>query len=190
MFDTEDDEKHTTVGLPPKGARTLAKLAEAALLEQLRSAVSMESPTASYCCGGTIQISTSDKAFRSSTSIAKPAEAPQLVLRWDPPGEDCSRKIKLPPSIETDENDFPQGATCRSLDELIRAFSPSSLKRNHEGTPRYHQGSVKLNTGQFCINFHPHDYGILDAIAQVLLPRYIIDELEDRQNHQGTVCEN
>lgn len=39
--------------------------------------------------------------------------------------------------------------------------------------------ALKLEPSQFTTNFHPHDYGILDDLAQILLPSYLGGDRKD-----------
>lgn len=54
---------------------------------------------------------------------------------------------------------------------------------------RYRKAS-KLDRSQFSIDFHPHDYEILDFIAQTLLHDVSqTDFLRNRGDHRGVLAE-
>ncbi|KAL4739206.1 hypothetical protein BDV11DRAFT_170239 [Aspergillus similis] len=63
---------------------------------------------------------------------------------------------------------FSCGDTLR---RLVADCDPASFGRGEEDVidPEYRRAG-KINTGQFATSFHPADFGILENIAQVLLP--------------------
>jgi len=47
----------------------------------------------------------------------------------------------------------------------------------------------KLDVNRFSTIFHPHDYGIVDTISQVLLPSALSQVMKDRVQHRGVLAE-
>ena len=89
--------------------------------------------------------------------------SPPVVIRWDLPSGKAIRKMTLPA--------VQKAGSTSAISELLKDCSPATF--GHKGQevldPSYRR-AVKLDSHQFCTNFSPHDFGIIDAIAQTLLP--------------------
>jgi hypothetical protein len=133
-----------------------------ALLDQLEAAVTAQQ--AAFCCGGTIPIAAArDCIYEHVTVDAKPLASPPVVIRWDLPSGKAIRKLTLP-AIQKAES-------TPAISELLESCSPATF--GHGGRDVLDQSyrrAVKLDSNQFCTSFSPHDFGIMDAIAQTLLP--------------------
>ena len=166
--------------------KTLAQLAERALLNQLRDAVDGYQTTASYCCGGSLPISTdaNPPRFASDLSASSQKTAPPIALRWDVPNEESTAKtIHFPilPSTTHESNSLLGG--------LLTACAPATFGRNSEDVlDETYRKSGKLDRNQFSVDFHPHDYGIIDSIAQILMPETHV-AVGDQEEHRGVVAE-
>jgi hypothetical protein len=110
------------------------------MLDDLRSVVQ----GANYCCGGTIPT----ENFTTSTSSAETERntASSITLRFDTP-DGLVARIK-----------FPNTAEIKPLSRVCSHPTFSS------------EGRGGLDASHFSTDFHPHDFGISDTIAQTLLP--------------------
>lgn len=83
------------------------------------------------------------------------------------------------------------------MQELLGACSPATFGSNGKDIlDEEYRKAIKLDWSNFAVDFYPHDYGIVDAIAQTLLPR--INPLRagafgtngnDNSEHWGVRCE-
>jgi hypothetical protein len=186
--------------------KTLANLAEEEVLRQLKKAIKGPRSNASYCSGGMIPI-VSEPTLREDTTILKPPlTAPPVVIRWDAPdGSKAGGKIQFPlttkaasdyqKAFSTNQSKakklsrrnlaVPQQTNLSEFDELIRDCLPLAFECDgqdiSDGAWPY-----KLDNTQFAINFQPQEYGILDAITQILMPEY---ETDDPDQQEGTGSE-
>lgn len=110
------------------------------MLDDLRSVVQ----GTNYCCGGTIPT----ENFTTSTSSAETERntASSTTLRFDTP-DGLVARIK-----------FPNTAEIKPLSRVCSHPTFSS------------EGRGGLDASHFSTDFHPHDFGISDTIAQTLLP--------------------
>ena len=133
------------------------------LLIQLVDAASVW--RAAICCGGSIPIVANDeKRFENLTVDDGPTTSPPVVLRWDLPSGKAIRKLTLPPI-------FKDAAETVAIKELLKDCSPATFgKDGEEVLDKEYREALKLDNDQFSTNFSPHDVGIVDAIAQTLLP--------------------
>ncbi len=144
--------------------------AQRAALEDLKHTVVGAKASASFSCGGFVTIS-NDIAVNSAAT--RKAVAPPVVLHWDT-SDDQSRKIIFgSESSETAE-------TQTTIQEMCNSCQLASFGRQGQDVydPAYRQ-ALKLEPSQFTTNFHPHDYGILDELAQILLPAYLGDREDE-----------
>ncbi|KAF7942290.1 hypothetical protein EAE99_000340 [Botrytis elliptica] len=160
-------------------------LAEEELLHELGKAVDI-SESANYCCGGSIPIAAPDD---SSSNQKEPTEdfdqafqqqVPPVVLRWDPkPGNVCEKIV------------FPVSTTSKSMEALLQTCVPASFGLGgNDVLDETYRKAGKLDRSQFSTDFHPHDYGILDIIAQTLLQDvFQKDFLRNRRDHRGVLAE-
>jgi hypothetical protein len=162
---------------------------EQQVLERLRQAVKGYQSTASYCCGGSIPISTSTSSERPSPTSSKgenPINAPPVSFRWDISGHGIARTIHFP--FKETETSTLRKSTL--FDELLQSCAPATFGRNDKDIlDESYRKAGKLDRNQFSVDFHPHDYGIVDAISQILLPEISNEFLKDREEHRGVVAE-
>jgi len=91
--------------------------------------------------------------------------SPPIDLRWDasssPPG---ASKIQFP--IEGEDK-----AGEAALANLIQDCQPASFGYKGEDVlDESYRKAIKMDTSSFSVTFCPYEAGIIDAIAQVLLP--------------------
>ena len=115
---------------------------------------------ANFACGGSLQVMHDYEVPSDFPTVSGRLHAPPIAIRWD--GQ-AGRKITFP------VGDLTHGQS--SIDELMADCVPATF--GHKGKDildSSYRHASKLDNTQFSTNFHPHDYGILSAIAQILLP--------------------
>lgn len=133
------------------------------LMDQLIEAVSDQK--AAFCCGGIVRIKQDTAAGRFDQMTCDDGEITRapVVLRWDLPSGKTIRKMTLPPDDGVEDS--------AAIKALLKHCTPATFgKDGEEVLDGSYREAVKLDANQFSTNFHPADVGILDNIAQVLLP--------------------
>lgn len=155
--DSSPPEDETPSRFPMK---SLLKLAEDGILKNLTKAVDGQEVAARYCCGGSIA-----SPWTPATGTSISSNAPQgarTILRWDDPkDESIGRRLVLPISRNADP------------EKMLKTLASDCSE------------DYGMNSNQFSVNFHPQDQGILEGIAQVLLPGYRNRFLDRRVDHRG-----
>ncbi|KAE9378797.1 hypothetical protein N431DRAFT_293080, partial [Stipitochalara longipes BDJ] len=150
--DSDDDDgsasstPHARAG-PPRDATQI-------MLDDLRS-VLQGGRAGTFCVGGRIPISpiANFPTLSSSSSSDSGRRVSSVTLRFDTP-EGSVNRIQFP--LRSNRSEFEQ---------LLRACTPSTFGSSGR------VGEVgELDASHFSTDFHPHDYGIIDTIAQTLLP--------------------
>lgn len=144
-----------------------AKILENRLFEQLRKSVAEETTAFTFACGGTIPIAPSTG---EATPVAEDLEGLRSIsglpvdLRWDPKDpavQSCQSKITFPLEPATEGN----------LEQLIHDMSPATFGRGGEDVlDESYRKATKMDPSQFSATFNPYELGIVDAVAQALLP--------------------
>jgi hypothetical protein len=153
-------------------------------LRQLKTTITAQQ--AAFCCGGTIRIDAARGCiYKHVTVDTEPLVSPPVVIRWDLPSGKAIRKMTLP---------AVQGATdTPAISELLKDCSPATFGHmGREVLDQSYRQAVKLDIHQFCTSFSPHDFGIIDAIAQTLLPEVTqvsSDTRTEFREHWGVVAE-
>lgn len=135
----------------------------ASLLDQLREELEKESKTTIFTCGGTIPITKPDQSPSTEDANDLVTSEP-ITVRWDPASANAlaaQAKLVLPLEPETREN----------LQRLLRDTEPASF--GYHGKNVYDEAyrkALKMDTAKFATTFNPYELGIIDTIAQVLLP--------------------
>ncbi|KAL4762839.1 2OG-Fe(II) oxygenase [Aspergillus foveolatus] len=137
------------------------KAAFADSCRQLRGIIEGERATALFSCGGSIPvifngIKVTDKDCSSS---------PPVSIFWSKSDDAIAHKLVLPLDVSVLET-HPD-----TLQRLVADCDAASFGRGEEDVidPEYRRAG-KINTDQFATSFHPANFGILENIAQVLLP--------------------
>ena len=161
-----------------------ADVQETHLLNQLADVLATQQAT--FCCGGRIVVTENDNRWESLTVDNRPATSPPVVLRWDLPSGKGIRKLTLPPIAEAEDT--------TAIKELLRDCALASFGLNgKEVRDESYRKAVKLDNHQCSTNFSPHDLGVIDAVAQSLLPgiaKPFLSESEDTfVEHFGVVAE-
>jgi hypothetical protein len=175
-----DDVDSDSDGPPPSPPRpfsfekkkkpmsSLQKQTEKIVLRQITEALSGIHAPAQYCCGGRILTTLSPESSTTLKHATTPV-SPPIVLRWDDPTEnDAPRRIRLPIAVGTSKGNSVAFSVIDNS-RLLKACNPS-------GT---------LPGSQFSTNFDPHYLGIIDVVAQALLPGIESSLLQGRPEHRG-----
>jgi hypothetical protein len=151
-----------------KPMASLRKQVETVILKQLTKALEGNSSLARYCCGGRVLTTLSAESSTVSKNLTVPV-SPPIILRWDDPTDnDSPRRIRLPIAVGTTKGN-PVAFSVIDNSRLIKACSPSGI----------------LPESQFSTNLDPHYLGILDVVAQTILPGLETSLLQGRPEHRG-----
>jgi hypothetical protein len=111
--------------------------------------------------------------------------ASPVAVYWDIPQlKTMSKKITFPLTPQDSEITF----TC-VLNDLLQACALATFRHNGKDVLKDgYSKAGKLDRTQFSTDFHPHDYGIIDVISQLLLPEFRGSYLEGREEHRGVLA--
>ncbi|KAK3896757.1 hypothetical protein C8A05DRAFT_20335 [Staphylotrichum tortipilum] len=144
----------------------LSKISESLLFQELREYVAKETTAFTFACGGAIPIVPSllDAAKEIDSEKLRAMSCLPIDLRWDSKEEamlSSHTKVTFPLDPNTEKN----------LDWLIKDMIPATfgLGGEHVYDESYRK-ATKLDPARFSSTFNPYELGIVDAIAQTLLP--------------------
>ncbi|KAL3419488.1 oxidoreductase [Phlyctema vagabunda] len=149
------------------------------VLEDLRATLDGYEATANYACGGQIAILAGPPVHEyGSDKSAITTHA--VTVRFDT-SDNRQSKIQFPVLSEDDAQ------------ELLKACAPATFGLNGEDVlDETYRKAGKLDRSQFCVDWHPTDCGIVDAIKQALLPEIRKPDLKGcntSEEHWGVVAE-
>ena len=76
------------------------------------------------------------------------------------------------------------------LEQLLQSCAPATFGReNKDVLDESYRKAGKLDRSQFSVDFHPHDFGIIDTINQILLPQVSPGFMKGREQHRGVMAE-
>jgi hypothetical protein len=136
---------------------------------KLTESIEGEKASASFACGGTINI---EEAEANAEKLAKPASSPVNIF-WALQRDSNARKLVLPLSNTDDSN--PE-----VLQQLVGDCSPATFGRGKKDVldPKYRKAG-KMDLTQFATNFDLPKFGILENVEQILLPSIGADRESD-----------
>ncbi|KAI1768212.1 hypothetical protein GGR53DRAFT_479401 [Hypoxylon sp. FL1150] len=143
-------------------------------VDQLSKWMSSHQGDFAFACGGSVPLTAQKKtssqkyhpsgqASASDTETSETSSKP-ISLRWDPedpptPASKCKLAFPLEPS------------TSDNLENLVATMSPATFGRHGKDVyDETYRRALKLDTTQFSTDFCPYELGIIDAVAQILLP--------------------
>jgi hypothetical protein len=146
-----------------------SKIAESALFKELRESVAQETASFTFACGGSIPISASfpePGAAVTDSQELQSTSCPPIDLRWDPNDPAVlagQAKVTFPTEC---------GSQSRAnLERLIQDMAPATFGRGGEDIyDESYRKATKMDPTQFSSTFNPYELGIVDAVAQALLP--------------------
>jgi hypothetical protein len=150
------------------------------LLNDLKNVLQGHAANANYCLGGSIPISSTSSPtshpFTTSPTKLSQITAPLITIRFDASSPShfpsySSSSSPHPISKIQFPHSSPSSPSPNSLELLFQACQPATFGyQGHDILDETYRKAGKLDREQFSTNFHPADYGILDAVAQSLLP--------------------
>ncbi|KAK2013035.1 hypothetical protein LZ32DRAFT_604813 [Colletotrichum eremochloae] len=130
-----------------------------------------------FACGGNIPI----RDTKSSAEVGVPSERKEsnpITIRWDLDGTSDNQacaKLSLPPVQDTEAG----------LDRLLQHSQPATFGRDGKDVyDESYRKALQMDPTAFCTTFDPYSVGIIDAVAQVLLP-----SVSDSITHRGVRAE-
>ena len=159
-------------------AKTLAQLAEDKLLKELTSSLNTHARSATFACGGSV-------GFRQ----------PNGDTATQPRGENVDVEASLTGStwttaavddVQVRFGSSGQGLTVifgrnvvstTEIDQLVKACKPASFGLGGEVVlDEKYRKAGKLDKTEFATSFSPYEAGIIDIVAQLLVPQYKHDK--------------
>ncbi|TVY47844.1 hypothetical protein LOCC1_G002936 [Lachnellula occidentalis] len=169
------------------GAKSLLETAEDKVMQQLSKAIEGYNSTAAFSCGGTVPIDIrSTTRYGDFTSAKTPITSPPVTIRWDDQNGNVTGKIQFPvlPGKEA------------ALEKLVKSCQPATFGFGGGNVlDEKIRKAGKLDVSEFSTSFNPYDYGVVDAVAQALLPGIARPEGVDKvgnganSQHWGVVAE-
>jgi hypothetical protein len=140
-----------------------SKIAESPLFKELQESVAEETTAFTFACGGVIPIGASLPEPADSEELRSTSCLP-IDLRWDPkdPSVEAQRtKLTFPLEPSTQDN----------LERLIQDQAPATFGLGGKDIyDESYRKATKMDPRQFSSTFNPYELGIVDAVAQALLP--------------------
>jgi len=149
----------------------------ASLLAQLRSTIDQQHNRATFACGGAIPITKPEPSSRPRNPLGQDQDSRKLTstpatIRWDPTGPDVPAtrsKITFPLETSTEEN----------LQRLVQDAAPATFGLKGEDVyDETYRKALKMEPTAFTTNFNPYELGIIDTIAQLLLPSQVDSKIQ------------
>jgi hypothetical protein len=147
---------------------SLLQMSTTIALKQLQSAIEGDESTATFACGGVIPLR-SGPAHGQAMQDESQAVKASLMFRQCPPVRifwlsGTSDRACFTSLSGLDDN--------TAVQNLVRDCSAATFGRGEEEVlDKSYRDAVKLDPERFCTSFHPADFGIIDTIEQMLLPR-------------------
>jgi hypothetical protein len=143
-----------------------SKISKSPLFRELRESVANETMAYTFACGGNIPIVASlpDAVEEADDEKLRATSCLPIHLRWDSSDETAlssQTKVTFPLEPNTEKN----------LVQLIKDMAPATfgLGGEHVYDEAYRK-ATKLDQTGFSSSFSPYELGIVDTIAQTLLP--------------------
>lgn len=152
-----------SAGLSSEGPKSLVQTLENNMLDEIKSSLEANARGATFACGGSV-------SFRSTAAIGKRAlsadfqtsasEIDPIDIRFGENGKGMTLTL---PSKDLGE---------KSLQELISACLPATFGvGGNEVFDEEYRKAGKLDRSAFATTFSPYEAGIVDVVAQLLLPQ-------------------
>jgi hypothetical protein len=158
---SEDKDVGSTASSTPHARARGAGNTTMRMLDNLRSVLQGTEGGGNCCVGGRVPIGDGVDGQEFGSEEEEGGVAP-ITVRFDKSDGSVAR-LHFPP--------LPIRNNYSGLEDLLRACSPSlpssALKSNRR---QDWGGAGSLDARHFSTDFHPHNCGILDTIAQTLLP--------------------
>jgi hypothetical protein len=121
-----------------------------------------------FACSGELAVDEAPSAEQPATgrlATANPASSAPVVLRWDSPDGAAKEANKLVLPLHLDSSG------SADLAKLVSHVQPATFGRDDKDVyDETYRRAGKMDTHLFCSTFNPYELGIVDTIAQLLLP--------------------
>lgn len=158
MSDTSSD----TGSVPTEEQQTLD------LVQQLLRSFQYGRSGMVFACGGTVPIPVANNtAKQTATTVDAVATCQPVTLRWDPrsqyvPARVCKLQFPL---------DCSDSATENNIQQLFEDMQPATYGyQGQDVLDESYRKASKLDPSHFDCTFNPYEMGIIDEVAQILLP--------------------
>jgi hypothetical protein len=157
------------------------------LVTSLDEALSHYEASSSFCCGGSINrlyglYMSAGTHYGAFTSKKEAVKCAPITIRWDGKGGATKKTtFDTAPAYRNRES---------TLESLVQDCAPASF--GLDGKDVFDEAVRKARTLEaysFSTNFNPYDYGIVDALAQELLPGIMRAGKQPVVDHWGVVAE-
>ncbi|KAK9774386.1 putative 2og-fe oxygenase family protein [Seiridium cardinale] len=141
------------------------------LLHELSKSIQQQLLDIAFACGGDVPVAATHQVTNSLGNSRATVYSDPVTIRWDAPqGASDGSQGKIT---------FPLGTSdTRNLVKLLRDMQPATFGlRGQDVLDETYRKASKMDTTQFCTTFNPYELGIIDVIAQALLPT--IDTVKD-----------
>lgn len=123
-----------------------------------------------FACGGKVPIPIAiNTAQQTPMKAGSAPTCPPVILRWDPgsksvPAAECKLEFPLDHSDNTTENKMKQ---------LLQDMQPATFGyQGQDVLDESYRKAPKLDPSHFACTFSPHELGIIDEVARILLPQF------------------
>ncbi|KAK3667971.1 hypothetical protein LTR22_001038 [Elasticomyces elasticus] len=163
------------------GASSLVKMAQTAILDDITKSVRAQSKSASeympkpsssdhrllinfscpaFACGGTLQMTRPKQGDEPVEAKTQTSTISSVQIRFGDESEGLTATLPARSEVAT-----------RNLSTLIETCAPAAFGRGGEDVfDETYRKARKLDTSQFATTFCPYANGIIDVVAQMLLP--------------------
>jgi hypothetical protein len=168
-----------------KQSKSLAKTAEAKILEDLSSFLETHARSATFACGGTVSFKSAidETAWETSKEPAQEGDATvdskaNAKVSEQPSATIADVQVRFGPSGEGYTVIFNKdGPSWKDFTHLLMACQPASFGRAGEAVlDEEYRKAGKLDRSEFATTFCPYEVGIIDVVAQLLVPHYKQDK--------------
>lgn len=155
--------------------KSLAKMAEAKILQNLTSSLETHARSATFACGGsisfkgaaaeatgeTIEYSIEQNSDTTNIPKARSAAVDDVQVRFGDSGSGVTVNFNK------------DGPSLNGFEHLLKACQPASFGRAGEAVlDEKYRKAGKLDRSQFATTFCPYEAGIVDVVTQLLVPQY------------------
>jgi len=158
------------------------------LLTRLDEAITHYEASSSFSCGGSIQrlygayMFSTGTHYGAFTSEKEPIKCAPITIRWDGKGGATKKTTFDPAPIYRDWE--------ATLEDLVQDCEPATFGFNGKDVlDEAVRKAGKLEAYKFSTNFNPYDYGIINMVAQELLPGIMRAGRQPAVDRWGVVAE-
>jgi hypothetical protein len=169
------------------GLQSAQQVTAEQVLTPLDEAIATYEASSSFSCGGSLErlysaYMLAGTHYGNFTSKKKAVQCAPITVRWD--GKDGTSKRTTFDSAPIYRNGEP------TLEDLVQDCEPATFGFNGEDVfDEAVRKAAKLEAYKFSTNFNPYDYGIVNIVAQELLPGIMRAGRQPAVDHWGVVAE-